>query len=368
MSQDAIIDRIYEAAAITDNWQNVLHELSKLGGARGAVLLLTNPSTAQWVASPGIQALIEDWYNDGWYLSNTRGARLAAANTTGFVRDIDIYDNRQQIDEDPQIKGFLRPRGFGWAAATFIPVPSGDNVIVSLERDFSLGPVDDAAMPKLEGVRPHLARAALLSARLGMQKAKGIAAAFKALGLPAGTLNRAGRLTAANDLFQALIPTVFVDRRERLTLANVGSDKLLANTLTCIGKGLRHAGIMSIPMPATEQNPAMVVHAVPVKGAARDVFSMAATILIATPVDRIASPSAELLQGLFDLTPAEAKVAQAVAKAKSIEEIAVHQGVGVETVRSQLKKVFAKTGTARQAHLTRLLAGLTLPSGGELER
>jgi hypothetical protein len=220
MSQDGLLDRIYEAAAITENWRGVLHDVSKLGGARGAVMLLTNPATAQWVASQGVQSLLEDWYSGGWSLTNTRGARLAAANTPGFVRDIDIYDDRKQIDDDPQIRDFLRPRGFGWAAAAFIPVPSGDGIIVSLERDFARGPVEDGALARLELIRPHLARAALLTVRLGMQKAKTLADAFKALGLPAATLNRAGRLTAANELFEKLIPAVFIDRKERLMLAN----------------------------------------------------------------------------------------------------------------------------------------------------
>jgi DNA-binding CsgD family transcriptional regulator len=128
-----------------------------------------------------------------------------------------------------------------------------------------------------------------------------------------------------------------------------------------ISAGTRRTDILSIPMPATEQSVATVVHVIPVRRAANDIFSMASSILIATPVDRSASPSANLLQGLFDLTPAEAKVAQAVALAKTVEEIAIQQNVGIETVRSQLKKVFNKTGTTRQVSLARLLAGLTLP-------
>jgi DNA-binding CsgD family transcriptional regulator len=359
--QDTFIDRIYEAAAVAENWTGVLHDVSQLGGARGAVMLLTNPATAQWIASPGVQKLLEDWFGEGWSLTNTRGARLASANTPGFVRDIDIYDNRLQIDNDPQIRDFLRPRGFGWAVAALIPVPSGDNVIISLERDFALGPIEDRALPKLELIRPHLARAALFSMRLGMQKAKAMADAFKALGLPAATLNQSGRITVANDLFQKLIPRIFIDRRERLVLANDGSDRLLANAIARISTNIREADILSIPMPATEQTDAMVIHVLPVRRAAHDMFSMASSIIIATPVDKAASPSAELLQGLFDLTPAEARVARGIAEAMTVEEIAGRQNVGVETVKSQLKKIFAKTGTTRQVNLARMLSGLALP-------
>ncbi|MES2198026.1 MAG: helix-turn-helix transcriptional regulator [Pseudomonadota bacterium] len=355
-----ILDRIYEAAAIPENWSGLLHDLSRIAGARGAVMFVANPSTAQWIASPGIYGLIDNWFRDGWSRDNTRGNRLASANTPGFVRDIDIYDNRQQIDEDPQIKHFLRPRGVGWAAAAIIPVPSGDSLIFSFERKFELGPVTDAVMPRLEMIRPHLARAALFAARLGMQQARAMTDSFKLLGLPAATLNRSGRLVAANELFQKLVPGIFADRRERLVLAHASSDRLLLSAITRLNLGVDRARILSLPIPATDGNAAMALHVLPVRRAANDVFSLASSVIVATPVDRAASPSAELLQGLFDLTPAEARVARAISEARTVEEIATQQGVTVGTVRIQLKQIFAKTGTNRQVRLAQLLSGLAL--------
>lgn len=82
-------------------------------------------------------------------------------------------------------------------------------------------------------------------------------------------------------------------------------------------------------------------------------------MLIATPVDRAAVPTAGVLQGLFDLTPAEARVARAIGDAQSVENIAELLGVSRETVRTQLKSVLAKTGVGRQVELVRLLAGLS---------
>jgi DNA-binding CsgD family transcriptional regulator len=69
-------------------------------------------------------------------------------------------------------------------------------------------------------------------------------------------------------------------------------------------------------------------------------------------------PPAQLLEALFDLTPAEARVARAIGEAQPPEDVAGALGVSVETVRKQLRAVFAKTGTSRQAELVRLLAGL----------
>lgn len=58
---------------------------------------------------------------------------------------------------------------------------------------------------------------------------------------------------------------------------------------------------------------------------------------------------------MFSLTRAEARVAARLVSGLSVQEIAREFGVGVTTVRSQLKALFEKTGTRRQAELVRLL-------------
>lgn len=67
------------------------------------------------------------------------------------------------------------------------------------------------------------------------------------------------------------------------------------------------------------------------------------------------------LQGLIashGLSPAEARVFAGITTGRSLTEIAQAAGVKRETVRSQLKSIFAKTGTASQADIVRLAAGL----------
>ena len=95
--------------------------------------------------------------------------------------------------------------------------------------------------------------------------------------------------------------------------------------------------------------------------AAQDIFSRSVAILVVTPVQRAAAPSAAIVKGLFDLTPAEARVACGIGEAKSVEMLAAAIGVSRETVRVQLKAVLAKTGLGRQAELANLLSGLAVP-------
>ena len=66
---------------------------------------------------------------------------------------------------------------------------------------------------------------------------------------------------------------------------------------------------------------------------------------------------ARALAETFDLTPSEARVAEALARGCSAEEIAAARQVSVQTVRSQVKAIYGKTGATRQSELVRLVLG-----------
>jgi DNA-binding CsgD family transcriptional regulator len=85
----------------------------------------------------------------------------------------------------------------------------------------------------------------------------------------------------------------------------------------------------------------------------------AAMILIVDPDD--ASDGIEhRLKSLFNLTPAEARVACAIGKGEALGTVARSLGVLPSTVRTHLHHVFAKTDTRRQAELVRLIAQVGL--------
>ena len=61
------------------------------------------------------------------------------------------------------------------------------------------------------------------------------------------------------------------------------------------------------------------------------------------------------VQDLYRLTEAETEVLQALAAGRSVEEIAKQRGNAPATVRTQLKALYRKTRTSRQAELLRLV-------------
>ena len=105
----------------------------------------------------------------------------------------------------------------------------------------------------------------------------------------------------------------------------------------------------------------MIVHLLPVRRSAHDVFGRAMGILVITPLGSPQTLPGDLLNGLFDLSPSEIRAANGLLEGKTIETIATELGLSRETIRSQVKGVLAKTGTTRQSDLISLLANVKLP-------
>jgi DNA-binding CsgD family transcriptional regulator len=74
-------------------------------------------------------------------------------------------------------------------------------------------------------------------------------------------------------------------------------------------------------------------------------------------------PEPELLRRTLGLTLAEASLAGELATGATLAAAARARGIGLETARSQLKAVLAKTGCPRQQDLARLLARLGASRG-----
>jgi DNA-binding CsgD family transcriptional regulator len=67
-------------------------------------------------------------------------------------------------------------------------------------------------------------------------------------------------------------------------------------------------------------------------------------------------PSEMRLKQLFDLTTAEARLAQRLARGDSVEEVAQSLSIKMTTARTQLAAIFVKTATRRQAKLVAILS------------
>ena len=82
------------------------------------------------------------------------------------------------------------------------------------------------------------------------------------------------------------------------------------------------------------------------------------TVLILLDPEIVPEGNSSALQRIFQLSPAEARLALSLASGATLAEAAGVYGVCVATARAQLKAIFHKTGARRQAELVLLISRL----------
>jgi DNA-binding CsgD family transcriptional regulator len=353
VATDPLIDDIYEAAIVPEKWQSVLDRLAQIADAEGTLLFAAGPGMPRWLSSKAIQDTMEEWIASKWYLDNPRGQRLVPLDEPRFLTDLDAL-TIEEMDASDFYTELLRPRGLGWCVGTAVRAPSGDTLVFSIEKAHKKGPVPRSVTEQLDDLRPHLARSSILSARLGLDRAKSTIATLEAIGLPAAALAPTGRVVSANAGFLASESRVRVGADNMVQFASEPAQALLMEAISNVARSQNGFG-RSVPVRATATEPAFVAHIVPLRGGGLDVFTGALSIVFITSIVPSTSPPAPLLQALFDLTPAEARMASQITAGKSIEQISSATGIAQNTIRTHLKSVFQKTGVQRQAELVSLL-------------
>jgi quercetin dioxygenase-like cupin family protein/DNA-binding CsgD family transcriptional regulator len=113
-----------------------------------------------------------------------------------------------------------------------------------------------------------------------------------------------------------------------------------------------------IPLPRAGRLPLMAI-GLPIDHPRPDRadFGLGAAILLRDP-EVLELPPARMVRDVFDLTPAEAEVALAMAADRNLKEIAQGRRCSVNTIRTLAGRVFQKMGCRRQSEVVRVIGTL----------
>jgi hypothetical protein len=91
--------------------------------------------------------------------------------------------------------------------------------------------------------------------------------------------------------------------QDRVSLKDRVADKLMRDAIEA---DLANGIVRSFPVRDARTVAKMVAYVIPIRLSARDIFVRCAAALVLTPLTLPEAPPVELVQSLFDLTPAEA--------------------------------------------------------------
>lgn len=131
---------------------------------------------------------------------------------------------------------------------------------------------------------------------------------------------------------------------------NASQTELRRQMKELVGSSLRHRTSAEMLIVASDDT--WFATAVPVTGKPH------LALLRLTPLHHATSGVRQRLEHLYGLTRAEAELTVLLAQGESLEAIAAARSVALETVRTQLRTIYKKTGTHRQGELVCLAGAL----------
>lgn len=367
-SEDRVISAIYDTVLQPSSWQQCFHQMRGLVGADSMLATLQDPARgqAELLASNldprFLQAYADEWWTrDTWAMAGMARTRGQSFLVTELVPDkewlrSDIYNELVKPLADCR-----------YCIGTILEI--GDQrAVMGLHRASTAPDFSRTELDTLQRLSGHIGQSLRMAQQLNRRddtKAL-LEAAIDSLSFGLIIVDAGCRPLAMNRLAESCLGPgrglLGGKAGEPLRTENP-RQTLLLQRLVREATSLSSAGALRIERVKGSASPApLLVQVIPLAGRQAGILRVrerASMILLHMP-----APGAPLqravLQGLFGLTVAETRLAQALARGDGLQEVATSTGVSVNTVRTQLRSLLVKTNTDRQASLMRLLTQLSV--------
>ena len=240
--------------------------------------------------------------------------------------------------------------------------------LVGSVPESSLGPFSATERSCLEPLPPKVCRSVPSGDSLNLQEVERAVLADVLDGLSTGVflVDARGRLISANVAGLAMIRSGSPARRagDILVLSHRPANRALQSALAAAKLGQSPADRKGFCVPFSgPDNEPYIAHVLPLRaGAPKDRIEScprAAVFVRKARLEQCLGPAA--VSALYGLTKSELRVLRAIVEVGGGPAVAEAHGVSEGTVRTHLKRIFAKTGTHRQADLVKLVAAMASP-------
>ncbi|MGE0314720.1 MAG: helix-turn-helix transcriptional regulator [Lautropia sp.] len=283
-----------------------------------------------------------------------------------------------RLERDPYYRDFMAGYGARWMCATRVLEDPVHDTFIGVTRDSASPPFAPGELAALEVLRNHIRNALRFEREVVelQRRPADYRAMISAMPHAVALIEPTGQVEFGNRAWRRLVsvgdPIRAIGPRMRFT---DDADQ------ACFGRALLRLFPAS---PEVGERPGAVfdrvVWRIGERGSPREhlviALSLAASrsgevfgasdkmLLIVHPLRALPVVDPFLLAHAFDLTAAEAQVAVAMVEGARPEDIARRRNVAVQTVRTQLRAVYAKLDVSHQADLVRVLAALPILDGG----
>jgi DNA-binding CsgD family transcriptional regulator/PAS domain-containing protein len=369
---EKLLDLIYDAAAENDLWRDVLTAIADLTNSQGGILF--GFSFAKQAIYFDYNGRLNEECKQAFqerHMMNPWAIHMEKQPVGRLVISEEIME-LGELQRTPFYDEVLRPQEVGHNAMIALARKKDFAAAFNLCRTLRQGPLKAEEQRLVEWLTPHMGRSAALGFRInGYHSIRN--AAFNVLDRLAdgvAILDRQARILFANAAARGLEAAGSLRLSPSIALVSSTHSSHLTGLIKSAMSGAA-GGIMSFPHKVDGHLLTIMVCSIRSKdfGRLSDAgFKDAAVLLfIVDPANRRSIPLGNIMDA-YKLTQAEARVALAVSSGHNVGEAARLLNLSPNTIKTHLRRVYAKTSTEGQVELARLIAAvgtLRLPTDGE---
>ena len=360
-----IIGDIYEATINPEYWDRSMEKICHLSNARSAGIYIRDKqnNSSRTFCQFGMPEFTKALYSNGLGRLDPGYVMLEKMS----VGENCVLVNLQKPDGAPKefLHLVLRPMGIHHISC--ICVFNDDDLVggIGLHRGKNSPPFEEDILTSLGLLAPHFARAIRIKKefdRLRIEK-NVLQQGYSKLGVGMIVVDELARPRYMNRMAEKLIkyhPAVSLGNDKRVkAYSQEQTLQLHKLVLECV-EGNPSYSQMGLRHPETDHPLVMMV--TPITHEVWDGNEKGAIIFLNDPAETKSVYSQKILSEVYLLSQAEARVAMALLNGLTAEQIATQFNRSINTVKTQIKRVYAKTGVSRQADLVRLLTGSRVPT------
>jgi DNA-binding CsgD family transcriptional regulator len=361
-----LISLVYDAAIDQSLWPNAIEGAGYFVGGAGAGLFCKDID-AQHV-------MVRHSFGIVWPLPVALFRQIYTAAVGHFLAEIEQpvatsdllpYD---ELATTQFYQEWARPRGLIDFVSAVLDRSATSVATFGVFRHQRDGFVDAETRHRMRLIAPHIRRAVLIAGMFDLGLAEAGTFADTLDGLDAGLclVDAGGRLIHANAAGQAILDAgdILHDVGGRLVARDAQVNQTLREIFAAAEQGDAALGTRGISVPLFgKDGERYIAHVLPLTSGARRRAGVIYTAVAALFVRKAAlvSSRSEVIGKVFKLTPTELRVLLAIVEVGGVPEVAAALGVADTTIRTHIRRLFEKTGVARQADLVKLVAGYATP-------
>jgi DNA-binding CsgD family transcriptional regulator len=356
----SLVDAFQSAALGEKRWDEALHCLAEATGSRGSQLIgrksdlsvLFNVMTS---VDPDLQRLAIELQP-----LNPRPPVVERAPLFQAIADWDVI-SPQAVRRNRFYQELLLPADAPFFCATVIERQEDMFVTLGVMRSRSDGYITPEQRRTFSLLAPHVGAAVRLQAALERKGAALLIACMETLSIPLFICDSCGRVKVLTKAAEALVSSArgLELRNGRLRAALAHEARNLEDAIAAAAPTIRTPGppaartVVIHGSSAAIASPVVLeIFTLPGRSETSGFASTAPQVLIVSCGQRRSdSRRAAILGGVYHLTAAEIGIARLLVEGKSPQDVSVHRGVSVGTVRFQIKSILSKLGLRRQADL-----------------